>query len=303
MTRQGRARDRRDIATVVADAAVEHEYWLKSWQRALICGVTQGPNVVEETAHLTCRFGSWLEANKGAVELAGDAMAELARAHREVHEAVRYLAGEAAAGHRLAPDEFDTAMDAAVAFNAAVHRVRETHGAPEDMEVPADAQLAELQSRMTMLGELERERERALRTGAAMSLVLVHPEPLQAIEAGYGTVGIDRAVAGLAARLFSQLRSYDGLYRYGRSEFLLCLPASTAEQARGIAERLAEAVGAAPMALSDTIETEVYARFGIAVVDARATIQETVDRALHALAMTGTGEGQRIVVWAPEREN
>lgn len=291
----------RGIPLAIADAILEHESWLSAWQRAALCGLPPGRNVIDEAAHLSCRFGQWFEYHKATGMLDGKLFADLDRAHRETHEAARGLAAKRAAGEHVTPDEYDALMDAAANFRKIAVRVQELHGRPDEGALIAeDDDLAELQSRLTMLSELEREWERATRTGQAMSLLLVCPEGLAAVRRDYGQIGIDRVVASVAARLFSHLRPYDSVFRYGRTEFLICLPGTDRDRAMSVAERLQDLLGDDPVALSEDGQSTVTARFGIAVSDPKVPVQELFDRASRAVATAQAGGGNRIVVWSEE---
>jgi diguanylate cyclase (GGDEF)-like protein len=303
MTSKGGRAGSRDISAAVADALSEHDRWLEALRRALICRLIPDSLVVDENAQTRCRFGQWFERHSQSGILEGDHFVELGRAHHEVHEAACYLAGKVAAKDRIPADEYDALISAFDGFRKAAMRVQETYGRPEDIQVAEDEAIAELQSRMTMLAELERESERAARTNTPMCLLMVRPNGLAEIEEAYGNLGIDRLVAGLAARLYSHLRPYDAVYRYGRSEFLICLPGADTRQASAVTKRLCEAVDKAPFALSGSVETAVSARFGIAMSDTRAAVQEILERASRAANMAGTGVGERIVVWSVELEN
>lgn len=292
----------RDISVSVAQALAEHEHLLESLRRALICGLKPDSPIADEDAHRRCRFGQWLERHSQSGILEGNLFVEIGRAHKEVHEAARYLAGKAA-GERIPVDEYDALISAFDGFRTVAARIQEVHGRPEDILVAEDEAVAELQGRMTMLAELERESERAARTNLPMCLLMVRPNELAEVEEAFGNLGIDRLVAGLAARLYANLRPYDAVYRYGRSEFLICLPGTDTGQASAVTKRLCEAVDKSPFALSGTVEAVVSARFGIAASDQRASVQEILERASRAANMAGTGVGERIVVWSPELEH
>jgi len=293
----------RDISVSIADALVEHDRWLAGLHRVLVCGLAPDSVFADEDAHRNCRFGRWLERHQLSGILEGDLFVRLGRAHKEVHEAGRYLAGKAADREQIPADEYDALVSAFDDFRKIADRVHETYGRPEDSRVAEDEAIAELQGRMTMLSELERESERSVRTNSPMCLVMVRPNGLPEIEEKYGNLGIDRLVAALAARLYANLRPYDAVYRYGRSEFLICLPGTETRQAGAVTRRLCEAVERVPFALSGSVDMEVAARFGIAMSDSRTTVQTVLDRASRAANMAGTAPGERIVVWSPESEN
>lgn len=293
----------RDIPAAIADAILEHESWLADWQRAALCGLPPSDHVTGEDSHLTCRFGRWFQHNSAIGMLDGKLFSDLGRMHRETHEAGRYLMGKLMAGAPVPPDEYDAMMDVADKFRKIAVRIQELHGLPEEGAVVPDDDLAELQSRLTMLSELEREWERAARTETPVSLILVRPDGLGAIREGFGQIGIDRVVASLAARLFSHLRPYDSVFRYGRTEFLICVPGADRERAELVSTRLDQLLSDDPVALSDDAESTVTARFGVSLSDSKSSVQEVLDRASRAANMAGSAAGERIIVWSAELEN
>jgi diguanylate cyclase (GGDEF)-like protein len=293
----------RDIPSAIADAIVEHESWLAAWQRAALCGLPPGDDITGEDSHAACRFGRWYAHHSAAGMLEGRLFSDLGRMHHDAHDAARRLMAKRLAGKRIPAEEYDAMMDVAHKFRKIAVRIQELHGRPEEGAVIADDDLAELQSRLNMLSELEREWERAARTGSPMSLIMVRPDGLDAVRRSYGQVGIDRVVASLAARLFSHLRPYDSVFRYGRVEFLICVPAADGGQAEAVAARLDSLLGDDPVSVADEKQATVTARFGISVSDTKSPVQEIFDRASRAANMAGSGPGERIVVWSAELEN
>ncbi len=293
----------RDIPTAIGDAVAEHEQWLSAWQRALLCGLQPDARVLSADANLNCRFGRWYSHNIRTGLLEGELFLSLGRAHDELHEAARGLAEKAGSEEAIPAGEYDALIDAAASFRKIALRVQDAHGRPEDGKVAPGDDLNEVQSRFNMLVELEREWERAARTRSPMSLVMVRPIGLAEIERDFGQIGLDRAIAGLATRLFSQLRPYDSIFRYRRSEFLLCLPDTETEQVERVSWRLCAAVEEKPFALSESVERSIAARFGVAPADLRTSVQETLERTLRAANMAGIGEGERVALWSAKLEN
>lgn len=293
----------RDIPAAIADAILEHERWLSAWLRTALCRLPAGVDITAEDSHLNCRFGQWYRHNSEAGLLDGKLFNDLGRIHREVHEAARYVLAKLQAGERVPVDEYDAMMDVADKFRKIAVRIQELHGTPEEGAVVADKGLAELQSRLTMLAELEREWERAARTGNPVALIMVRPIGLDTIAKSFGRIGIDRIVASLATRLFAHLRPYDSVFRYGHAEFLVCVPNADSVRAMSIARRLDSLIADLPVGLSDDVELSVSARFGIALTNPKTNVQQVLDRASHAANMAGNAAGERIVVWEPELEN
>lgn len=300
----GRSINRLDphaVTAVVRDAIAEHEAWLSDWQRAMACGLTPADAELDMTSHRNCRFGHWIERNCGG--LAGDTLlGKLDSAHREMHEAARRTAQSRRGDEPVGYAEYDAVMAAADLFRLAARRVDNAYSEPGDEAAPGDP-LNELQGRLTMLGELERERDRALRTGIALSLMMVRPEGMEELERTHGRPGLDRVVAGVATRLFGLLRPYDGIFRHGMNDFVVCLPGTTSDQAAGIARRLLEVISGASVILPDDTELSIHAGFGIAAIDSRRPVQETLEHAVRAAGMASTRGAEPVVVWTPEREN
>lgn len=290
--------DPRDIADAAADAVVEHEYWLQALYKAVLCGLPAGDPVLRDDAHLICRFGRWLHQHRIAGLLDGDLFDALEQAHLQIHRAGRGIALTAAAGP-VDPADYDSFIVAVNGFRQVALEVESAHGGSPD-ESAADDGLAALEGRLTMLRELERERDRAVRTAAPLSLVLVRPQGFAELESEFGRVGADRAVIGLAARLFAQLRPYDAVYRYDRTEFLISLPNTGPDQALIVVRRLAEAIEESPVSLSDSGTVTLHARFGIAMADSRCPVQETLDRAVRAVDSIGADAAvdERVAVWS-----
>lgn len=290
----------RDIPSAIADAIYEHESWMEDWRRTALCGLPPGNHITGENAHLTCRFGRWFAHNSETGMLQGKLLHDLGSMHGELHEAGRYLMAKLKDGEQIPADEYDAFMDVAHNFQKIAARIQDLHGCSDQADIDVEDELVELQSRLNMLTELEREWERAARAGKMSALIMVRPDGLEEIHATYGQIGVDRVFASLAARLYSHLRPYDSVFRYGRNEYLICIPETDHGRAADIARRLDRLLADDPVALSDEVEAEVTARFGFALSDRRCSVQEVLDRAARAVNLAGSAE--RVVAWTAERD-
>ncbi len=84
--------------------------------------------------------------------------------------------------------------------------------------------LTSLWNRAEILAFLHRELERGQREGKPIGIALLDIDHFKAINDSFGHSSGDLVLKELAWRLRAQLRSYDGLGRYGVEEFLLVLP-------------------------------------------------------------------------------
>lgn len=141
-----------------------------------------------------------------------------------------------------------------------------------------------------MVEQLERERERVVRTGACCCLALLSVDRL------------DDAVAGavmddIGARLVGSLRPYDDVFRYGPSRFLVSLPHIRAEGMATVMERLRDAVADEPVPLADGRELAVTVSLGCAVMDGQVSLRAVLDRADQALQSAVSAGGDCVRVW------
>ncbi len=87
--------------------------------------------------------------------------------------------------------------------------------------------------------DLQREIDRARRTGASVVAAYVDVDGLKAVNDGYGHSAGDQILRDVVTELRRDMRSYDLLVRLGGDEFLCVMPGMTADQARRRFARLA----------------------------------------------------------------
>jgi diguanylate cyclase (GGDEF)-like protein len=97
-------------------------------------------------------------------------------------------------------------------------------------------------NRRYMMDMLEKEMQRAIRTGSQLSLVMADIDHFKKINDTYGHQNGDLVLVAVADSLRSGLRTYDFAARYGGEEFVLILPETSHEGAMLVAERLRESV-------------------------------------------------------------
>jgi diguanylate cyclase (GGDEF)-like protein len=85
-------------------------------------------------------------------------------------------------------------------------------------------------------------------TGEPVAIVLGDIDHFKEINDRHGHAAGDRALEGLAQRLRTQVRAFEGIYRFGGEEFAILLAGAKADVAVATAERLRAAVAASPVA-------------------------------------------------------
>ncbi len=113
--------------------------------------------------------------------------------------------------------------------------------------------------------EADAEVALALRTGAALALLLVDVDHFKRVNDSHGHLIGDEVLRALAAELRQQVRESDVVGRFGGEEFTVLLPRTDAAGAYGIAERLRTSAGRLSVAAADA-RISVTVSIGVAVL-------------------------------------
>ena len=133
--------------------------------------------------------------------------------------------------------------------------------------------LTKIANRRTFESTLEREVARATRSAEHLSLVMIDIDHFKRLNDEHGHQAGDEVLRNVAAALSCECRDFDTAARYGGEEFAVVLPGCGPDEARVIAERLRQAVAAAPSAVPIT------ASAGVATYPAHAGDADTLVRA------------------------
>ncbi|MDP2305764.1 MAG: GGDEF domain-containing protein [Pseudomonadota bacterium] len=130
----------------------------------------------------------------------------------------------------------------------------------DDLELDAERQLIQLATIDPLTGlmnrgafdqALDREFDRAVRYGRAVSLLLVDVDHFKVVNDTWGHPVGDRVLAQVAHALRGCLRNVDMAGRYGGEEFAILLTETNADGAAVAGERVRHAISALDMAVGD----------------------------------------------------
>ncbi|WP_417407574.1 PleD family two-component system response regulator [Hoeflea sp.] len=111
--------------------------------------------------------------------------------------------------------------------------------------------------------------DRSNRRGRPLSLLITDIDHFKFINDTHGHEGGDDVLRDFARRVRGAVRGADLACRYGGEEFVVVMPDTTADIAAQVAERLREAVAAAPFKISATgVAAPVTTSVGIATLEA-----------------------------------
>jgi diguanylate cyclase (GGDEF)-like protein len=152
--------------------------------------------------------------------------------------------------------------------------------------------LTNLYNRRHLFARIESELAR-VRRGRPLALVMVDLDHFKAVNDRQGHLRGDVLLKEIASELAATTRQTDVAGRYGGDEFVVVLPDTDFEQARAVAERVAQSVRDAAQRFDS--ERVVTASVGIAVADASDTVAALLRRADENAYRAKQGGGDRVV--------
>lgn len=282
-----------EILEELDQAIVEHMLWIKSWHRALVCS---DPPFAEDLAydpHHLGRFGAWYVKNQHKGLVNQPVIRNLAKLHREMHDRAQDLTLRSRQTGPLPRGEYDAFMDAANAFVAQARRLEKAFSqASSDLDP-----LTGLHNRQVMAAELERERERFVRSGRICCIALGDLDHFKKVNDSHGHAAGDRVLVASAECFLGQLRVYDLVYRYGGEEFLFCLPDADLTTATNILDRLRLALENHPMRLGMGRMITVTGSFGVAAMTTEESVETIIERADAALYRAKNNGRNQVARW------
>ena len=150
--------------------------------------------------------------------------------------------------------------------------------------------LTEIYNRRHFIEMADKEIARAIRHARPLSLCIIDVDLFKPVNDRYGHISGDEVLRQIALLLRGHARSDDLAARIGGEEFALMLPECDAEAARAFAERLREAVAAAPFAPGGEPQ-RITVSIGIAELaadrDTRPALMAAADTALYRAKSEG----------------
>ena len=102
--------------------------------------------------------------------------------------------------------------------------------------------LTELFNRRHIMSRFEEEFEKFKRLKMNVSCIMIDIDHFKTVNDSYGHLTGDQVLKVLSARMRDIVRAYDIIGRYGGEEFLIIMPDTGLEDARGLAERIRTSV-------------------------------------------------------------
>ncbi len=286
------------LTLVVAqlDQAIQlHNQWYKDLLRVLISHLPPEVGDLMPDAHHRCRFGQWCNSSEARFLKDNRDFVSLTNEHEKMHNSARNLLQLIMDGQSISVNEwvrFDNDLDKMrFAFEALRHEYTDI--------VQNRDPLTEAQTRAKMLPELREQNALIQRDRQDCAIAMFDLDHFKRINDEYGhTVG-DTVLVSTVECIKALLREYDQIYRYGGEEFLICMPSTTLDEARKVAERICTAIDKFHFQSDDSEEyLHVTVSIGVTILTKLRSVEESIDCADQAMYEAKMSGRNRVITKA-----
>lgn len=271
--------------------------WLNKFQAMLACRTKPDPDDLKADIHKKSGFGLWYYKKASPPLKKHPDFAAVGKCHLDMHDQGRSLAQAVDSGADIAPGLYDSFMESAGRFEAAL---RKLHGEARGLLSETDP-LTGTSTRMTMLSHLEQERSRVKRSGAQSSIGMTDLDHFKVVNDTYGHQAGDKVLQSVAGYMLKHLRQYDQVYRYGGEEFLLLLPNTPENRAKVVLDRLRQGLQRQRIPIKGSFYITMTVSFGITALLATVSVKTTIGRADQALYAAKAAGRNQVLVWKPKK--
>jgi diguanylate cyclase (GGDEF)-like protein len=283
----------RDVLEQLERAGEDHARWHDNFTRTLVCRLSADSPELGEDGHRHCRFGQWYYDRSPAELRAHPAFLAMEAEHRRMHAvAARILRASAATGIVTEAD-FDEYSDARAKLRLELESLRQSIGGLLGNRDP----LTGAHRRADLLADLREALALARRSVSNYCIAFMDLDRFKAVNDTHGHRVGDEVLAGAVRYVTGHLRPFDKVYRYGGDEFLISMPGTDLMAGRAVIERIREGLARVTLARRGAKRVRITASFGIAPLEADASIEESIDNADRALLAAKATGRNRSCCW------
>jgi diguanylate cyclase len=270
-----------------------HLAWFKQMNRILVCGGQINHMDLETDAHLRSPFGQWYYSQEPYVLESSPDFQDLGITQQAMHAKTRLALLSVIDQRRPSQELYDQCIDLALRLNTTLRRLQlDIIG-----ELLTTDSLTGCATRRGMMRRLREEQERALRIQRPCCLCLLDFDRFKRVNDEFGHPAGDAVLIQGMKFVTGVLRKYDSIYRYGGEEFLICLPGTPLKEAVVVVERIRSGLERLPIRFpsGDTFFTS--ASFGVAEMNPRLPVEESIASADMALLRAKEQGRNRVEIW------
>ncbi|OOZ36699.1 GGDEF domain-containing protein [Solemya velesiana gill symbiont] len=148
-----------------------------------------------------------------------------------------------------------------------------------------------------MTYRLNQEYERVVRSGSRCVICMIDLDHFKKVNDRFGHLAGDDVLKRVTEICRDQLRKYDGIFRFGGEEFVLCLPGTPLEKARVLMERLRQTIAETDMGIGEDPRFRITASFGATEMTKEKGPDDAISEADHALLTAKANGRNQVVLW------
>lgn len=268
-----------DLIFHLEQALYNHQQWHNSILRSLICKLPSDRHDISPDAHKECRFGQWY------YETASDKLRQhpgfiaLGEEHLRMHKITTKLLLTVHNGGTVASYDYD---DFANSLEKMRLEIAVLQRELSDLLYNRDALTGAL-NRINMLPMLREQQALVKRNIQSCSIAMLDLDHFKTINDKYGHAAGDYVLAGVSRFIIENMRPYDKLFRIGGEEFLICFQNADTQLTLELVERLRIGISEIQLNVSERQLVNTTASFGIASIEARLSIEQSMEHADKAL--------------------
>lgn len=256
--------DELDSALDVLNEAIKnHRNWFDRLQTSLLCGASFDMDILDEAAHLHCRFGQWYYGNADDGIKAFMEFRELEQVHQHMHDKARALAKISIKAQPIDPNEYGLFLSNQHYLIDLLIQLREK---VIDHRYSLDSLTGAVNRRSISL-LLEQEFEQAKRYGKVYAVAMFDMDHFKQVNDTYGHIAGDQVLKQVTQFLQKSLRKSDRVGRYGGEEFLIMLPETSEQQAYHVMELCRDDLASQELVCGDNT-ISITVSIGVSQIDA-----------------------------------
>lgn len=279
----------------VKQAVYNHEQWHKNISRMLMCRLPSNRQDLADDAHHRCLFGQWYYDGSPPELRENIAFVAIETEHKNMHRTAARLLRTVEGGGVISTGDFDDFANALDRLRLQLNTVtREI----EELLQHRDP-LTGAENRIGMLTTLREMLAMVQRNVQQCCVIIADLDHFKLINDTHGHLVGDKVLVATVRYFKNNLRPYDRVFRFGGEEFLIFLPNTDLQTGLSVIERMGHGFAANPLVRDGADPISVTASFGITMLDASVTVEESIDRADQAM-YTAKHAGRNCArIWEP----
>ena len=289
--------DAKEFVAALDAAQGAHLDWSRKILRAAVLRTDLCADVVQKNAHELCLFGQFLESHNIAFNaLHAERSKQLSHVHKQMHDAIRNIAGPISQGLPGKEQDFDLfeRTQAELLEHLAYFK---THAIHHYTQVD---NLTGLPLRQRLEQDFARKRPTCQ---GQLALMFIDVDHFKSINDFYGHHIGDKVLQHLVVQTHNLLAPGQAMYRYGGEEFIItACNVPDANTAHAQAEFIREFLNETPIIMESGEALSISVTIGIAIAQPQEPLEKLIERADQAMYI-GKKQGRNRVICAPTEES